>query len=121
VPVRLKVDENLPDDIAQLLNANGHDALTIADQGWQGMADDELWARVQAENRWLVTADKDFADIRHYPPGTQVGLVLLRPSEENRATYTQLVAMVLARVRLDEIGGAVIVATQRGVRVRRNS
>ncbi len=62
--VRLKVDENLPSEIAELLNGHGCDALMVSDQGWQGMVDDELWGRVQAEGRWLVTADKQFADLR---------------------------------------------------------
>ena len=53
---RLKVDENLPSEIAELMNRHGCDALTVADQGWRGMADDELWGRFQAEGRWLAKA-----------------------------------------------------------------
>jgi hypothetical protein len=30
--MRFKVDENLPADVAQLLRAAGHDALTVVDQ-----------------------------------------------------------------------------------------
>jgi predicted nuclease of predicted toxin-antitoxin system len=121
VPVVLKVDENLPNEIAELLNRHGYDALTVGDQGWQGMADDELWGRIQGEQRWLVTADKEFADLRRYPPGTHAGLILLRSSEESRADYLRLAGVVLDRVNLDELGGAVVVATRRGVRVRQNS
>jgi hypothetical protein len=29
-------------------------------------------AAVQGEGRWLVTADKGFADLRQYPPGRAV-------------------------------------------------
>ncbi|MGH7045287.1 MAG: DUF5615 family PIN-like protein [Stellaceae bacterium] len=58
---RLKIDENLPREIADLLNAQGYDAVTVLVQGWRRMADDELWRRIQAEVRWLVTADKEFA------------------------------------------------------------
>jgi hypothetical protein len=39
--------------------------VTLADQGWRGMADGDLWQGIQDERRWLVTA-KEFAD----PPGT---------------------------------------------------
>lgn len=118
---RLKVDENLPSEVAELMNRRGCDALTVADQGWRGMADDELWGRVQTEHRWLVTADKEFADLRRYPPGTHAGLILLRSFEESRADYVRLAAVVLARVKLDEVGGAVVVVTRRSVRVRQNS
>lgn len=121
MPVRLKVDENLPNEIAELLSQHGCDALTVHNQGWQGTADDQLWARIQSEQRWLVTADKEFADLRRYPPATHAGLILLRSSDESRADYLWLVGVLLDRVKLEEVGGAVIVVTRRGVRVRRNS
>jgi predicted nuclease of predicted toxin-antitoxin system len=68
-PARLKVDEDLPADIAKLFIASGHDATTVTAQGWSGIADEKLWPRVQGEGRWLVTGDKGFADLRRYSPG----------------------------------------------------
>jgi predicted nuclease of predicted toxin-antitoxin system len=117
--VRLKVDENLPDEIADLFNANGCDAVTVVDQGWRGLADNELWLRIQAEGRWLVTADKEFADLRRCLPGTHAGVILLRATQEGLDEYLFLAETLLKRVKLEENGGAVIVATDRGVRVRR--
>jgi predicted nuclease of predicted toxin-antitoxin system len=119
VAARFKIDENLPDDIADLLSALGLDAVTVADQGWRGMADSGIWQGIQAEDRWLVTADKAFADLRRYPPGTHAGVILLRLSEENRREYLRLAQMVVDDVNLDEVSGAVIVANGRSVRVRR--
>jgi len=112
------VDENLPEQIAELFNAHGHDALTVGNQGWQGMADDELWRRIQGEGRWLITADKEFGDIRRYPPGSHAGILLLRPSKESRADYLRLAAIVPTQIKLDEINGAIVVVTERGIRVR---
>jgi predicted nuclease of predicted toxin-antitoxin system len=118
MPIRIKVDEKLPEQIADLFNAHGYDALTVGDQGWRGLADDELWRRIQAEGRWLVTADKEFGDIRRYPPGSHAGLILLRSSDESRADYLRLAGRVAAQIKLDEISGAIVVVTGRGVRVR---
>jgi hypothetical protein len=56
VASRFKIDENLPDEIADLFIRHGHDAVTVADQGWRGMADDDLRQGIQDESRWLVTA-----------------------------------------------------------------
>jgi len=78
VAARLKVDEDLPPAIADMLTACAYDAVTVGDQGWQGMSDDELWRRIQLEGRWLVTADKEFGDARRYPPGSHAGVILLR-------------------------------------------
>jgi predicted nuclease of predicted toxin-antitoxin system len=96
----LKVDENLPDQLADLLVQHGYDAVTVADQDWRGMADGDLWQGVQAEGRWLLTADKEFADVRRYPPGSHAGIILLRSAEESRADYLQLSGTALARGQL---------------------
>ena len=116
---RLKVDENLPREIAKLLNAHGYDAVTVLDQSWAGLGDDDLWKRIQAERRWLVTADKEFADLRLHPPGTHAGVVLFRSREEGLDDYLRLATTALERLDFNEIGGSVVVVTNRGVRSRR--
>jgi predicted nuclease of predicted toxin-antitoxin system len=119
VGARFKVDEDLPRQIAEMLNANGHDARTVLEQGWKGASDDVLWRRIQAEGRCLITADKGFADLRRYPPGTHAGVMLMRSAEENRRSYEKLAATALTRLKFDEIAGAVVVVTHRGIRIRR--
>jgi predicted nuclease of predicted toxin-antitoxin system len=114
-----KIDENLPDDIAGLLDDRGHDAVTVADQGWEGLADSELWRRIQEEGRWLVTADKAFGDLRRHAPGTHAGVILLRLVRETRRDYARTAKMAVDQVELDDAAGAVIVVNDRGVRVRR--
>jgi Domain of unknown function (DUF5615) len=42
VSARVKLDENLPRQIAGLVSARGHEAATVVEQGWQGASDDEL-------------------------------------------------------------------------------
>jgi predicted nuclease of predicted toxin-antitoxin system len=116
----LKVDENLPDEIAELFVGHGHDAITVADQGWCGMVDRELWRRIQDEGRWLVTADKELADRRHRPSATHAGIILFRSGEEGLDAYLLLAQSVIDDVNLEDVAGAVIVATDRGVRVRRS-
>jgi hypothetical protein len=43
--VRIKVDEDLPRQIADMLISRGHDAATVVGPGWQGISDDVLWPR----------------------------------------------------------------------------
>lgn len=117
--VRVKVDEDLPRQIADLLIASGHEAATVVQQGWQGVSDEVLWPRVQKEGRWLITADKGFADLRQHPPGTHAGVILLRAQEESRRAYLELAVIALDRIKLDDMIGAVVVVTHRGVRIRR--
>ncbi|MGH7840362.1 MAG: DUF5615 family PIN-like protein [Candidatus Binataceae bacterium] len=116
---RFKVDEDLPLQIADLLTERGHDATTVVAQGWQGISDDMLWPRVQNEARWLITADKGFADLRKYPPGTHSGVILLRSQEESRRAYLDLAVVAVDRLAFEDVAGAVVVITHRGVRIRR--
>jgi predicted nuclease of predicted toxin-antitoxin system len=119
VIARVKIDEDLPRQVADLVAAQGYDAATVVGQGWQGVSDDELWPRAQDERRWLITADKGFADLRAHPAGSHAGVILLRAPEESRRAYLELAAIALDKIKLDDLAGAVVVATYRGVRIRR--
>jgi predicted nuclease of predicted toxin-antitoxin system len=68
--VKIKVDENLPTDLAEHLQVSGHDARTVVEQGLAGTEDPRLARVVAAEGRLLVTLDRGFGDLRHYPPGS---------------------------------------------------
>lgn len=76
--MRCKLDENLPSDAADLLSEAGHDAISVLAQGLGGDRDTVIAAACAAENRILITADTDFADIRAYPPRESPGIVVLR-------------------------------------------
>src|ERR1700730_1178517 len=106
VSARLKVDEDLPRQIADLCGARGHDVTTVAGQGWQGIADEILWTRIQGERRWLISAATGFADLRNYPPGSHAGVILLRPQEESRRAYLDLAESAVSRLDLDQMSGA---------------
>jgi predicted nuclease of predicted toxin-antitoxin system len=119
VTARVKIGEDLPWQIADLVAARGYDVATVMGQGWQGLSDDELWPHVQDEKRWLITADKGFANLRLHSPGSHAGVLLLRASEESRRSYLELAAIALDHLRLEDLAGAVVVVTHRGVRIRR--
>jgi hypothetical protein len=76
---------------------------------------------LQSEGRALVTADKEFGDIRLYPPGTHAGIILLRARQEGLDSYLDLTATGIVPLTFDQVAGVVIVVTERGVRIRRNS
>ncbi|HEY5869434.1 MAG TPA: DUF5615 family PIN-like protein [Candidatus Tectomicrobia bacterium] len=120
MPPQVKVDEDLPDAVARLFIAAGYPATTVRAQGWSGLQDAPLWARIQAEERWLVTADKGFGDVRTYVPGTYVGVILLRAALESRRRYLELAEATVRSVRLEDLTGCLVVVTPRGIRIRRH-
>ena len=74
--MNLKLDENLPHQLVQLLTDLGHDVDTVPDEHLAGREDDVVWATAQTAGRFLVTQDLDFSDARKYAPGTHHGLLL---------------------------------------------
>ena len=119
--LRLKIDEDLPVAVAEVLRESGHDAVTVLEQAMGGWKDDAVWEAVQSEHRFLVTADKGFADVRTYPPGTHFGILLLRPDDDGVRPLTDLIRLVLASHNLSEFAGIIAVVTPRGIRVRRSA
>lgn len=119
--MHITVDEDLPTAVATMLRSAGYDAVSVVEQGMSGSTDAELWAVVRAESRFLVTADKGFADIRMHPPGTHVGVLLLRPDEDGIRPLVDLLGQVLTAGDLANLTGTVTVVTPRGIRVRRRA
>ena len=117
--MHIKVDEDLPVAIANLLRSKGYGASTVVEQGMGGWKDPQLWQAVQAHGQFLITADKGFGDIRHYPPGQHAGLLVLRPDEDGIKPMIDLMERVLAAHDLDQLAGFVSVVSPRSIRVRR--
>lgn len=82
--MRFKVDENLPEEAAQLLRRAGYDASTVLGQNMGGESDPDLSLVCQREQRALITLDLGFADIRTYPPKEYFGLLVLRLKRQDK-------------------------------------
>lgn len=76
--MQFKIDENLPNELADLLINAGHDAKTVHEQQLQGERDPVLMDVCSKEKRVLITLDTDFSDIRIYPPQELSGIIVLR-------------------------------------------
>ena len=55
--MRLKLDENLPGEVARLFIEAGHDAVTIVDQETGGATDAIVASACLSEDRAIVTMD----------------------------------------------------------------
>ena len=117
--MRIKVDEDLPRAATQMLGDKGYDAVGVVEQGMGGWKDPALWQAVQAEQRFLVTADKGSADVCFYAPGTHAGVLLLRPAQDGIRPVVELLERVLEHSDLRDLAGTVAVATPRSIRIRR--
>lgn len=119
MPVAIKLDEDLPTEIAVFLRAAGHDCTTVYEQGHCGLPDSQLWPIVQGEHRVLFTGDKGFANARDFPPGSHAGVVLFRIPRESRGGYIRLTEFLLANFALETADGAIVVVSPDAIRILR--
>lgn len=66
--MKFKVDENLPVEVVNVLEKNGHSAVTVLGQDLGGEPDSHIAEVCQKEKRALITLDTDFFHIRKYSP-----------------------------------------------------
>ncbi len=95
--MKIKLDENLPFQLATLLKKLGHDVKTIHEEGLVGCTDREIWEKVQKEARFLITQDLDFSDTRQFAPGSHCGILLVRLRSPNRRNLIERVGELFQR------------------------
>lgn len=117
--MKFKLDENLSHELGTELRALGHDVHTVAAEGLAGSSDPIVLVAVREEGRMLLTQDRGFADLRRYPPGSHLGIVVLRPSTQDPEAISQLLRRFLGQYDLAEFEGCNVVVEPTRVRVRR--
>jgi len=117
--VKIKLDENLPARLVRLLAELGHDTDTVPQEGFTGRPDSDIWTAAQAAERFLITQDLDFSDIRRFAPGTHHGLLLVRLRGPGRGALARRVQAVFQTELVDTWKRAFVVVTDHKLRVRR--
>lgn len=117
--MNIKLDENMPERLVSKLQAMGHNVDTVVSEHLAGRGDDEVWQAAQAADRFLITQDLDFSDVRRFTPGTHAGLLLARLAQPGRDALVARVASLFATEPVDQWRGCLVVMTDHKVRVRR--
>jgi predicted nuclease of predicted toxin-antitoxin system len=117
--MRLKLDENLPSDLADNLSSRGHDVDTVADEGLSGEDDPTVLTAAIQHERLIMTLDRGFGDVRIYPPGSHPGIVVLRPVNQDPRSIDRLVDRFLDEHGLADFKRCPVIVEPGQVRVRR--
>jgi predicted nuclease of predicted toxin-antitoxin system len=117
--VKVKLDENLPARLAQLLAHLGHEADTVPQEGLAGRSDDEVWKAAQAAGSFLITQDLDFSDLRRFTPGTHHGLLLVRLRVPSREALVRRIGALFQTEPVETWKRAFVLVTDLKLRVRR--
>ena len=105
-------------EIAEALREAGHDAHTVYEEELAGTPDPELGAIIQREGRGLVTLDLGFGDIRNYPPRDYQGIIVLRPSSQDKPTVLHLFLAAIPLLEHEPIVGRLWIVDHQRIRVR---
>jgi predicted nuclease of predicted toxin-antitoxin system len=113
--MRFLVDECTGPAVAAWLRAQGHEVFSVYDED-RGATDDAVLARACAEDRVLITNDRDFGD-RIFRDGLEHrGVVFLRLRDERPANKIAVLQRLLAS-HGGQLPGRFVVATEAAVRV----
>jgi len=103
---------------AALLASAGHDAATVFEQGLRGHRDEEIANACRAEDRVLITLDKDFGDIRAYPPNEYPGIIVCRLTSQSRANVKAVLGRMERWLNEFPLAGHLWVVDELDIRVR---
>jgi predicted nuclease of predicted toxin-antitoxin system len=115
--LRFLADHNVEAPIIERLRSAGHDVLAVAEAIPPEAPDDEVLALATAQDRVLLTNDKDFGELTFLQRRLSAGIVLLRmpsldsPTKVERTEHA--IALVTGRVH-----EALVVITERRIRRR---
>jgi predicted nuclease of predicted toxin-antitoxin system len=117
--MKIKLDENLPVHLAAILINLRHDVHTIAEENLSGKSDREVWEAAQQDERFLITQDLDFSDLRRFAPGTHSGILLVRLHSPDRESLIRRISEVFRQEEVEGWSKCFVVATERKVRIIR--
>lgn len=117
--MRIKLDENLPVSLKAVLIRLGHDTDTVEEEAMKGRPDADVWTATQNEGRFLVTQDLDFADVRRFPPGSHLGLLVVRLRNPSRRALAGYIERLFMSAAVESWTGCIVVATDAKVRIRK--
>lgn len=116
--MRLKFDEHLPVEAAEIFRAAGHDAATVVDQALEGADDERLVEVCRNEDRALVTFDLDFSDLRAYPPNEYPGILVIRLKDQSKPVVLALMERLAVLVKDEAVTGTLWIVDEDHVRIR---
>lgn len=116
--MKLKLDENLPTELADLFRDHGHDTHTVLDETLGGATDPALAEVCRREERAIVTFDTDFADIRTYAPSEYSGIVVFRLGTQSREHLLEIAARLLPAIESQSLHGKLWIVEDSQIRIR---
>jgi len=115
--MKFVADEGIDGSLVSLLREAGHDVIYFAETN-QSTDDDVILGLANAENRVLITRDKDFGELVFRLKMIHSGIILVRAEELSSFARSRLVAGFI-QANLDLLSGYFIVIQAGTTRLRK--
>jgi predicted nuclease of predicted toxin-antitoxin system len=117
--MKIKLDENIPVQLADILATLGHQTDTVADEKLIGQPDPTIWLAAQDSERFLITQDLDFSDIRAFVPGSHHGVLLVRLGHPSRRGLLKRLKNLFEAEDVESWARCFVVVTDHKLRLRK--
>lgn len=104
--------------VVSWLNAQGHDAIHLRDQGLQRLSNGGIFEKAITESRVVVTFDLDFGEIVALCKGRRTGVILFRLRNTRVSFVIQRLADVISECADALMRGAIVIVEETRHRVR---
>ena len=115
--MKFKIDENLPKQSVELIRKKGYDSVTVSEEELTGIEDEKLIKICTKEQRCLVTADLDFANVISYPPEEYYGIVVMRPPKMTKKILLTLIDRFIEFLDKNEVKGKLLIIEINKIRI----
>jgi predicted nuclease of predicted toxin-antitoxin system len=116
--MKIKLDENLPFRLVNILFQLGHETDTILQEGLKGCNDAQIWEAAQRSGYFLITQDLDFSNINRFIPGTHHGLLFIRLRDPGREALLKRIQNLFETEAVEYWQDCFVVVTENKIRVR---
>jgi predicted nuclease of predicted toxin-antitoxin system len=117
--MRILLDENLPMRLIAALRALGHDVEHVYTKDLSSRPDPDVRAVAEAEQRFLITQDRRFADARIFLAGSHHGVLLVRLKHPGRDALLDRVREMFETSDVESWAGCFVVISESKLRVIR--
>ena len=115
--MNLLADEGVDKPIVDLLRNNGFDVVYILETN-QGTDDEFILAMANADERILLTQDKDFGELVYWLKNVHYGVILIRLEGYNAALKAEIVLNMLNEYRSELINSFTVIQPN-AIRIRK--
>jgi hypothetical protein len=89
--MKIKLDQNLSIHLREILEQLQHDVDTVFEEGLLGADGVDVLRVAGSQDRILFTLDKDFLNLKTYPPNSHAGVIVFRPPRQGALALIRFV------------------------------